>query len=68
VDDIISGSAQEVELINWKKEAKDIFSQGNFTLCKCHSSMPSLEEHPVTHDGQTYAKESLRTTSTETKI
>ena len=47
IDDIISGGAQQEELINQKQVAMDIFNLGGFTLHKRHSSMPTLEEHSV---------------------
>ena len=68
VDDVISGGTCEKEVIKVKQEAKEIFSEGHFTLHKWHCSLPSIEEEESNDLEQTFAKESLGTKTGEAKI
>ena len=68
VDDVISGGDSEKQLVKFKCESIEIFKKLNFSVHNWHSTIPALEDDVQPTGMQTYAKETLGTAPTETKM
>ena len=69
VDDMVTGGDNVREVEKMKSESIELFEKGGFKLHKWHSNEPHLETNDLSPNTElNYAKESLGTKSTETKI
>jgi hypothetical protein len=68
VDDINIGGDTVEETKVLKEQAKEILSEGSFMLHKWHSNAVELESDIVEDGESTYAKETLGTTPSDTKL
>ncbi|XP_028405809.1 uncharacterized protein LOC114528390 [Dendronephthya gigantea] len=68
VDDINIGGDKVEETVVLKEQAKEILSEGSFVLHKWHSNAAELESDNVEDGESTFAKETLGTKPSETKL
>ena len=68
VDDINMGGSNVEEVKEMKEAAVDIFKAGGFELHKWHSNETQLVGDAINDDEPTFAKESLGTKPSETKL
>eukprot|EP00112_Aurelia_sp_Birch-Aquarium-sp1_P000365 Seg1032.2 transcript_id=Seg1032.2/GoldUCD/mRNA.D3Y31 product="hypothetical protein" protein_id=Seg1032.2/GoldUCD/D3Y31 len=68
VDDINMGGNNVEEIKDLKETAVDIFKAGGFELHKWHSNEIQLDGEATNDDESTFAKESLGTKTSETKL
>ena len=69
VDDMVTGGDNVREVKNIKSESIELFEKGGFKLHKWHSNEPQLETDDLSFQSElNYAKESLGTKTSESKI